>query len=341
MRYVLKVRELSFTAVRKDPWFEAPSYMSRVLSCFRKCGWMSYFHFLRSGDSAARQLSSEEEVLSASQRWGDYNLYLLNRGDLPMEDRDQPFAVSFYPWYRALVLTLAFNSAFQQSSSDITVSTISEFMCCLYNEFEDALFGPEVRLWVSLKPYPRLWPPREAGYWTFGNLMDFYSRRYWNHEHKDREEAERIFEAEVPEGVTSWWCTDDLRVVQWVNNLQDEEHLLERRALQERWLVDLVDPPIDSSFTHLLDEARDEDPYLTYYQKSGYNNGYKVIEVGPDGSFDRGLVAQLVKWKEEKQLPDGRKVRKVYLLVQSLTDALRIYDPILKMGIDNVFYFSA
>ncbi len=339
--YLLGIRNLTLTNIEKDPWFKNPSYMSRFVTCFNKVGWMKYFHFLKAGDRVPQALTSRKEFLIHTQSWGDYNLYLLNQSHLPMEAKGQPFAASFYPHYRAVDFILAFNSTFERISSDVTVNKVSQFVCCLHHEFSsDALFGPEVRL-RSFDPYPRLWPPRYVDYLTYGNLIDFFSYKYFKQEYKTQEETERIFNAAVPDIVESRWCSDDLRVIQWVNNLQDEEHSLERRALQEKWLVNLVNPPVDPNFTHLFNnEIKEEDPYLTYYQKLVYNNGYKMLDVGSDGSFDRELVSQLVKWKEEKQLPDGRKLREVFLIVPTLEAALEIYTQVLEMGVDNVFYME-
>lgn len=342
LKYVLRIRNLIFTNIEEYPWFKDVSYISRVVICLKKTGWLKYINYLKLGDQAPQAIATSEELVVHSQNWGEYSLDLLNQSDLPVENKNQPFAVSLYPRYQSLDFILTLNSDFERTHSDISVSTISQLVCCLHNEFgEDALFGPEVRLRLNYESYPRLWPPRYIKHLTFGNLIDFFSHRYFQNERKYQEEIEHILKAPTPDGIRSWWNSNDLRAIQWVNNLLDKDHLLERRALQERWLIDLVAPPVESSFAHLVsDEGKEEDAYLTYYQKLGYNNGYLLIKVNPDGSFDKELVAQLVKWKQEKQLPDGRKIRDVFLIVQNLKAALQIYNQVLTMGIDDIFYLE-
>ncbi len=340
LRFILKVRELAFTNVQKDPWNQDTSYMARIISCFEEVGWMKHFGFFRIESRKPQIVNSGEDFVARTHDWGDANLYLLNQGELSWLAEKQLISVSFYPLYQALDLTINFNSAFVQEYSETLLMKASEFVCCLCDKFsKDGVVGPEVKLTLALKTYPRLWPPRQHMHLNFGNLIDFFSYQYFQQEHGDRL-AQSLFNTPVPEKIESWRCNDDdLLVIRWVEDLQDEKHILERRALQEKWIIDVVNPPIDSAFLDLLNnEVENTDPYLSYYQKLGYNNGYKKIEVMPNGSFDVDTVTRLVEWKKAKQMPDGRKLKGIFLIVQNLEAALQIYDQVLAMGIDDVFY---
>jgi len=84
----------------------------------------------------------------------------------------------------------------------------------------------------------------------------------------------------------------------------------------------------------------DPSPYITYYQTRLDLNGYQIISVESDGSFDVKIIDNLVNWKSEGQLPDGRKLQGVFLITQNLNSAIQIYHQVIDMGIDDVFYLD-
>lgn len=120
-----------------------------------------------------------------------------------------------------------------------------------------------------------------------------------------------------------------------MDDLRDAQHILARCAMQEQWLIDVLHAPLDPLCGDL---PEDRSPYVTWYQTKLDLHGYKLIQVAADGSFDIEIVRELVGWQDAGQLPDGRILKEVCLVTESLAAAVRIYRQAIAMGIHEVYY---
>lgn len=342
----LMINSMAFTAVRTEPWFENTSYIIRFFESMQNVGWLDYFFFYQDNDRVPKKLPALTDLIAFSQKWKGTVYYLLNQKDVPQDD--QPIVVAFLPNHNALTFSMRFSFSFLNTHPEFTLKKIISFVCDLHSKFQtDGLLGYGVYLEDLSSPYPRIRPPREHDHFYFGNLVDFFSRKYYqNNEDVDLKEIEKIFNAPVPPEAKRWWCNDDLLVIQWIDNWLDMEEMQKRRTLQEKWLVDLLDPPIHYKFNAEGDEKITDlgtmtvnDTYLTRY-KASQKFGYKVTVVMPDGSVDEELFAEMHSWIQTKQLPDGRSLEKLYLIVQSRQGALSIHDRAIGMGIAAVYYLG-
>jgi hypothetical protein len=127
----------------------------------------------------------------------------------------------------------------------------------------------------------------------------------------------------------------------WAERLADDEYIEQCRSLQEQWLVEALDPPRDERYNELGDYrvAADvpNDDVLTLYDGMR-QRGYKATVVFPDGSVDQELFAEMTRWIDRQETPDGRPMQELYLIVQSRAAAVSIHDRAVSIGLKAVYY---
>ncbi len=341
MQVLLHLQDLILTKVTSDPWYGNPAIMTRLLTCIEEMGWLDRLPWFRFGNGPTREVTNPSDLARGCQTWGDRSLYLLHRPDPDIADLQQPLSAMIYPWYRKMNLLLNFTTG-EPNSPGISLADLADFIQALQSSFGKALvLGPEARVRLSLEPYPSPWPPRRHALITFGNLLECFSARFLQEADLPRGMAADLLQTEPPDADRAWWLTPDLRAVQWAKNLDDPEALLAVRARQAFYWANRFDLPLESGFEPLLQalEAGD-DPFVSGYHRLGYHHGYQYLTVSPDGSFDLEKVRTLTTWQNAGQLPDGRRLTEVFLIVPTLRDALTIYRQVRSLGVKDVYFLA-
>lgn len=224
LQYIVRISDLGLTNA-PPPWNQDTSYLARVLAVIDNAGWLKHCTYYKIGGRKPRPFVSLDDFIPRTQGWKSL-LHLSNQMDMDESYHAEIYA-SFHPRWNALDFFIVFSPAFVDAGPDGFLARSKQFILDLYAEFAaDGLLGREVNVQFVTTDHghhPRVWPPRENVWFVYGNLLDVFSRRYYQ-QHPDDAEAllgydeqrkiEDFFNAPVPPGVRSAWHNDDLRIIE-------------------------------------------------------------------------------------------------------------------------------
>ncbi len=317
-----------------QPWWRDTDYVLKIINCFQQAGlWQGFRYCLDLHEDVINPFDSIEDLIELSRFWELEKTYLfmqeedstdymahwmLNSGGIYIES---PNSLSLY-------LNIQKNYLQHQN---IELEQLIDFVIRLHSAFSDtAIFGPVARIAVERISYPRVLPPRLLEEDFAPSLVNFFSKRYlagssrWETAHK-----ENLLSLPMPPGC-SRIEQGDLIVLRWADNLHDKEHISQRLGLQDEWFVEAVEPEIHPRFEPNGDTVADwvlkmnPDRFLTlYYPYGDIGYGYKAIVLNEQNQLDPQTMSQLQQWLEAGQLPDGRNLSGVSLILPSRNAAVR------------------
>lgn len=333
---MLRLDSLRFEPPRA--WWKEGDPLGRIFACARAADlWLDFDHVVK-GSGRPKHFDSEQE-LAASIVAGAPARYTIQPGK--SEEPDCHLTLDI----KSLWLRLRFHvgGALLDSLRDTLLDRFISLSTRIHDDFHDtALLGPGLAVEIHEPDFPRIRPPREPGFWVYGDAVDFICRKFHEESPKGKpEDARRMLAAPMPAG-TKRIEVGDLVIFRWVDTLRDGDHVAARRALQEQWLVNVLNPPISSGYNEAGDRlevplSAESKPPLTFYD-STFQAGYKATALAPDGSADEELFDELAQWISSRQLPDGTPLTQLNLILPNRDSALRVRERASAIGVNNVYY---
>jgi hypothetical protein len=340
MRIFLRLNHLTLRDASRH-WQNEASLLEGVLQCLRTSGlWWDLQYFSTYGKSKFKRLSTPDEFareVVAEKRRGTCLLV----PSIPTEEERPPYQLHIEPRAALLVLRFIAEEAAVKQQPRLLDQLVG-FVSQLHARFHpEALLGPELFLDCE-SDVPWLRPKRSH---TFMRCPLFFMSKEFQRSHRlgNPEALEKLLQAPLPPGATRE-IRDDLVIFRWVDDLNDPRRVSEALVAQQKWLVDVLNPPVDSSYNELGDQLTDvtsrvESSYLTF--EDGFTSqGFKAMVVHPDGSVDEDTLDELATWNKAGKLPDGSELNGVSLILPNRESALRIHPLAEARGIPRVLYLD-
>ncbi|HBE21517.1 MAG TPA: hypothetical protein DDW51_28965 [Cyanobacteria bacterium UBA11367] len=339
--------ELTNISDTPQPWWVQTDYLPRVINCFQKAHlWQGFRYCYNLLADQMHQFDSIEALLELSKFWESKGTYILSQSEasqdytlhwlLNVRGADSPSANS-------LALSLNIKERYLQTVQNIEIEQLINFVSELYSTFADVmLFGPAVNIEVEGITYPRELPPRSLNYYFAPCLVNFFSRKFLAQFNEwDVEKKEKLLSLPMPPGCRRIEQRD-LVILQWVDNLRDREHISQRLGLQDEWFVEAVNPPRDLNYNELGDKRATVPPlipdnFVTFYSQMG-DFGLEAVVPEENYQIEPETLARLQQWLEAGQLPDGKPLNFICLIVPSRTAAIRVRDQAKAAGMGSVYY---
>jgi hypothetical protein len=320
-------------------WWKKTSYLGQALECIRQSGlWLDFAYYGEDGSKRLKSFRSAEQLADAAKSW-DPGMYVVQKE----QTGDGTCKLTLVLRPGGLGLRLLLSGPDLDALRETAIDQFIDLTSCLHKAFADfALFGPRLGVEILDFPFPRVRPQRRKPPWTFGNAVDFITKKH--HESSSAvkpEDVERLLKAPMPAG-TRRLVKGGLVILRWVDNLNDGKDVAERRSLQEQWFVNVLNAPVDSDRNEHGDYleaplSKQKKPPLTFYDPT-YEAGYKAVTLDRSSGVDEELFDEMATWVQSRQLPDRTPLRELHLILPDRESALRVRDRATKIGVDNVYY---
>lgn len=342
MYIILRLSDVRFINKSEQNWLYQTDNMTRLITSFEEAGmweWFRYYGKLRS--QRLKVLPSIEQLVEKSKSWKQYT-HIFSDNKTYNED----FYLSLRIKKEYFYLTVVLNKSYVDTYQDRVLDCFTNFVCALHTKFQDiALIGPSISIDIFDVPFKQVYPPRVIHYFGNSSIINYVSKKFFQqYQNFEYEKFERLLTLPMPEG-----CyreeRGDLVIFRWAENLNDNEYLQERLAIREQWLVEAIDPPIDSLYNSLgdrrvfLPDTAIRNEFVTEYDPKS-EAGYKLFLVNHDWTIDEELFAQMASWLKAGKLPDGKPLKKLHILPSDRESALFIYERAKAIGIEGVYYLS-
>ena len=340
---------LEFTNISDtpQPWWIQTDYLVRVIKCFQKTRlWQGFCYCYHLESDQTYQFDSIEALLELSNFWENEETYILSQSEASWDyilHLLLNFEVVDSYSLNSLGIALSIEENYLQQVQNIELEQLINLVIELYSAFGDAvLLGSAANIEVEGITYPRVLPPRFLNYYFSPCLVNFFSRKFLaKFDEWEDEKKEKLLSLPMPPG-----CKriekGDLVILQWVDNLHDKEHISQRLGLQDEWFVEAVNPELDSNYNELGDKQAtipplSRDNFVTFYSYMG-NFGFKAVVPEANHQIEPETLTRLQRWLEAGQLPDGKPLNFICLIVPSRTAAIRVQEQAKAAGIRSVFY---
>lgn len=340
---------LEFTNISDtpQPWWVQTDYLVRVINCFKKARlWHGFRYCYNLLADQTHEFDSIEALLKSSKAWQNEESYILTQSEASQDYRlhlllNLEVADSYS--LNSLRIALSIQENYLQRVQNIELEQLINLVSELYSAFGDAvLLTPPANIEVEEITYPRVLPPRSLNYYFSPCLVNFFSRKFLaKFDEWEDEKKEKLLSLPMPPG-----CKriekGDLVILQWVDNLHDKERISQRLGLQDEWFVEAVNPELDSNYNELGDKRAtipplSPDNFITFYSYWG-NFGFKAVVPEENYQIEPETLARLQQWLAAGQLPDGKTLTSISLIVPSRTAAIRVREQALSAGMDSIYY---
>lgn len=178
-------------------------------------------------------------------------------------------------------------------------------------------------------------------------MVDGFCKRYFSSSEyvrdSERDEIDKLLSLELPEWVDRRE-EGDLVILRWVDDFSDIDHIGDRMTRRLKWLIENLDPPIDSNFNELGDRrANPMDTItldgLTFYD-SMTGHGYKATVCPENGSIDEAILERMNAWVAAGAAPSGETLHAVHLLLPNRDAALRAHDAAKNYDAGKMLYIG-
>ena len=339
MRLLLRLQYIHFPA-RPLKWWADSTLLSVVTGEVEAAGLGDGLRFMGMTGETPEELDRLSELPERALAWeeGSYRV-ASDRAAKPERYMD----LDLVPGQLALRLSFA-QKAVDAAGSEL-LDRLVRLVCGLGDRLEGhALMGPWLHVEALGASYPRPRPPRTHSHFRPGTVVTFLCRTFHReHEGGASEDAEKVLTAPLPPTATRI-DHGPLVVLRWVSDITDPESVRAGRTAQDRWLSEVLKPPVESGYNALGDHrvtpvSLEDHPPLTKYDGFG-GQGYKAIVDSPGSPVGEDLWAQLSGWAAEGALPDGTRLEALNLITPNRDTALRVRDRATQAGIRGVYYMD-
>jgi hypothetical protein len=349
MNITVQIFGLEFTNISDtpQPWWVETDYLPKAINCFQKPGlWQNFRYCYNLLADRMHQFDSLEALLELSKSWESKGIYILRHSEASRDYTlhwllNREGVDSLSP--NSLGLSLDIEDTYLQQVQNIEIEQLINLVSDLHSAFKDVmLFGSAVNIRIEGITYPRVLPPRSLNYYFAPCLVNFFSRKFLAQFNKwDAEKKEKLLSLPLPPG-----CKrierGDLVILQWVDNLHDVEHISQRLGLQDEWFVGAVNPELDLSYNELGDKRAtipplSPDNFVTLYSHWG-QFGFEAVVPEENYQIEPETLARLQQWLAAGQLPDGKTLTSISLIVPSRTAAIRVREQAKAAGMGPIYY---
>lgn len=335
------VLDLTLSFPGKGWWWRDPAHLRAILTAARDHELWLDFRFV--GVQAARlaPFASIDEVVAAATGWAARSYVLHTRQEGGLEEAFQGSYLSFDLRGEKLALQLRCADDALAARRATLIDSLIAFIRQLHHAFTGvARIGRRTHVRTDL-PHPAVRPPRVEELWTFGHLVDAFDPVFYAEQTILADELGRLLAHPLPAGATRI-DDDGLVILRWVDDVIDEEAVARGCALQERSVVDALDPPIVPAY----DEAGDlgiaagkaePHPPLTVYDP-GERIGYLAVVTVAGGGIEEARWSAASSWARAGALPDGTPLAAVRVIVPDRATALALHERAATDGIERVLY---
>jgi hypothetical protein len=325
-------------------WWRDTRLLAQILAALERRGLWFDFGYVGEQGAPLEPFASTAEVLGASTEWLDRIYVLHSHGEGGLERAFQGSYVSFSLEASKLRLQLKAAPPALDTRRDSLVESMVGCLC----DLQDALgssgrVGPTAFVHQSGLRHPWVRPPRLDEPFQLGHLVDAFDPAYFAKHPRYQEAVEKLLVAPIPAGCER---TEHHGLVLFrsVRDLRDEAEVVSGCARQERFFIDVINPPIVPAFNEAGDlrvigiRARlDPHPPLTAYDEDR-QTGYKALLADEAGGVEADEWARLAGWARAGQLPDGSPLKALRVIVPYRSAALALHARAVAEGIDCVLY---
>ena len=335
MKLLLRIQDIHF---RDSTWRQNSSILIDLFHFLDTLGLWNPFQYIEYNGLIPKPIAKTFSVSDKIQNQNISNLKLLtDLGKSPAGYLDLDLT------RHRLGIKLKLDKKYKSDSAKNLLDSYISIIKNLWNILDhDHQMGPFIDVEVQGMRYPRVRPPRHLARFTFGTLLSAFSERF-HAEHRlgKNDDFKKILRSKTPDFVDVL-NHNGLWIFKWMANLEDIEEVKRRRSDQEKWLVDLLNPPIKSNFNSLGDcrfipFGLKKDTLLTFYA-SDQSQGFKAIVPNYLNEIDKTLVYEFKQWISKKRLPDGRPLEELSLILPNRNAALQVREQSIDIGIKRIFY---
>lgn len=324
MRAIVRIENLELHGDAVGTWWRSET-LERALASLGSSPLWRALHFAGPSDGTLERFESSAELAEQIGRWKPKRLYRLGSEPTGRED--------VYALWSMREDSLTLRLVLRSDAISTRAGTLVDDALALVRDLRSttralATLGPMVAFDLLELPYPRPRPPRTFEYVVPATLFIALDRGYFEvTEQPVPSDWQALLEAALPTPA-SRSTVDGLEIVRWVEDVRDLEQVVRDLSTQERFLTDLLQPPIEDGFNAEGDLRVDtyglaEDDRLTFFDAAS-STGFKAM-VAPGGHLvGEGQVADLVSWLEAGRLPDGRTLQQAYLILPNRSAALAV-----------------
>jgi hypothetical protein len=330
----------------ESEWWHDPALLGRIVVSLKRRGlWLDFAYVGKEGATLDR-FASVDEVLEASTRWLDRPYVLHTHGEGGIERAFEGSYVSFSLGGGDARVQLNVAPPALDARRPTLLDDLVHFVCDVHDALDGyGRIGPQAVVEQHGVRYPNVRPPRVVELpFAEGSLLEAYDLRYFEqNRRKSTGNVAKLLAAAPPDGCLRIEHRG-LVVFRWAAHLADDAEIAAGCAREERFLADVLEPPILRSFDAAgnmravgLRTRLDPHPPLTVYD-SNERTGYKAIVADESGNVDRHEWATLAGWARAKQLPDGTPIDALRVIVPSRAAALALHPRAAADGIDAVLF---
>jgi hypothetical protein len=351
MRAIFRLTDLVFRDKSRD-WKQESSRVQELLNCLHTSGlWWDFQYFSTNGGRKYKRLSNPDQFVQGMAAEKRASACILvprvpKREEMAEREEEKSLPHELHIDLKGAALSLLFivqGELLKQQTRllDQFVELASQLQ---FRFGQEALLGPELYVDIDLS-IPRLRPQRT--HILLRRPLFFLSQEFQrSHRLGNPEELDKMLRAPMSPGA-SRELRGDLVIFRWVDDLSEPRRVREALVAQQKWLVDVVNPPLHSSYNELGDQhqmvtGQAPSEYLTF-KDAFTSQGFKAMAIHPDASVDEDtldMLDRLAEWNKSGKLPDGSLVHGMSLILPNRESALRIHPLAEARGIPNVLYLD-
>jgi len=346
MKAIFNLMDISIGSSREEWWLHRDR-LQFVLECMDSVGMLVGVKYagLDGGDLIWQEFKSMSHLLILAENWviKPFSNYRLSVS--PNIESEVEILMAFGPGWLGIKLIIDDIASKPKSSRfDSCLDFLMRLHRAVKHEF---VIGPIVNIAPYNLEISQARPPRRFQRIVKYSMVDAYCKKYFAEDEDvrdvDREEVDKLLSLKLPEWVDRRE-EGDLVILRWVDDFSDVDHIRDRMTRRLNWLIENLDPPIDSNFNEQGDQRAnpmDTIPLdgLTFYD-SLTGHGYKATVCPENGSVDETLFERMNAWVVAGELPSGETLHAIHLLLPNRDAALRAHNAPKKYEAGKVLYIG-
>jgi hypothetical protein len=243
MKLIFHLETLEFNQTIRE-WWKHTDHFRKIIQILDRYGfWKTMTH---AGIYGLKPFCSTEDFIEKTQQWKQGN-YTAQQA---LEDTDFIIEFGLYPEFDMTISITG--DQIKKINQDIIPAMIN-LSCDVHDTFrEHGKLGPIIYIREHEVPFPQIKPPRLLRSWSPNSIVDIINPDFFpmladRNEGITVEKLKLLATAPMPEG-----CAREIRsgfiIHRWVDDIFDIEEIRTGKMKRNRWLYEVLDPPVDERF---------------------------------------------------------------------------------------------
>lgn len=240
MKLYFHLETLEFKQTIRE-WWKHTDHFPKIIHLLEKHGFWKTMAY--AGIYGLKPFGSTEDFIKKSQGWSQGN-YTAQQS---LENEDFVIEFGLYPDFD---MTIGITSEQIKKTGIDVIQAMIDLTCDAHDLFSEyGRLGPIIFIREHEISFPQIKPLRLIKSWSPNSIVDMINPGFFGmladrNEGIRPEKLELLATAPMPEG-----CTREFRsgliIQRWVDDISDIEEIRTGKMKRNRWLYEVLDPPID------------------------------------------------------------------------------------------------